>query len=200
MTTANRVTALEYHLGRDLRPHPKNPRLHPDGQVKAMAGILEQVGIAGALIAYRAGDGVLTLIDGHCRGEHWADVEWPVIVLDVTDEEADLVLVSHDPLAGMANVDESKMQALLDSVEIECLDLLEALQGNSFDVGEIDAPELASGDKEPFQQMTFTLHDSQADIVRAALDIAKKAGAFTDSPNENSNGNALARICKAYNG
>ena len=59
---------------------------------------------------------------------------------------------------------------------------------------------LPDGDKQPFQQMTFTLHDSQADAVRRALDAAKDAGDFDGSPNENSNGNALARIAEAYLG
>ena len=57
---------------------------------------------------------------------------------------------------------------------------------------------LATGDKAPFQQMTFTLHDEQAEQVKAAIDAAKDMGAFVDSPNENSNGNALARICDLF--
>jgi hypothetical protein len=59
---------------------------------------------------------------------------------------------------------------------------------------------LPDGDKQPFQQMTFTLHDSQAEVVRRALDAAKDAGDFDGSPNENSNGNALARIAEAFLG
>jgi hypothetical protein len=59
---------------------------------------------------------------------------------------------------------------------------------------------LPDGDKQPFQQMTFTLHDSQADTVRRALDAAKDAGDFDGSPNENSNGNALARMAEAFLG
>jgi hypothetical protein len=45
--------------------------------------------------------------------------------------------------------------------------------------------------------MTFTLHDEQVEQIKAACNIAKKMGEF-DSPNENSNGNALARICETY--
>lgn len=56
---------------------------------------------------------------------------------------------------------------------------------------------LPSGDKEPFQQMTFTLHDEQVEQVKAAMDSAKKMGDF-DSSNQNSNGNALARICEIF--
>lgn len=57
---------------------------------------------------------------------------------------------------------------------------------------------LADGDRAPFQQMTFTLHDGQAETVKRAIDIAKHMGAFVDSNNENSNGNALARICETF--
>jgi len=60
--------------------------------------------------------------------------------------------------------------------------------------------ELPSGDKSPFQQMTFTITDEQADIIKRALDAAKEAGEFTATGNENSNGNALARIAEAYLG
>jgi hypothetical protein len=66
-------------------------------------------------------------------------------------------------------------------------------------VHELDGmPELPTGDKEPFQQMTFTLHDTQAEQVGAAMNAAKKMGRFIDSPNENGNGNALARICETF--
>ena len=55
------------------------------------------------------------------------------------------------------------------------------------------------GERSPFQQMTFTLHDEQVEQVKEAMAAAKSMGAF-DSPNENSNGNALARVCEVFNG
>lgn len=57
---------------------------------------------------------------------------------------------------------------------------------------------LPSGDKSPFQQMTFTLSDAQAETVTAAMQKAKASGDFVATGNENSNGNALWRICDAY--
>jgi len=57
---------------------------------------------------------------------------------------------------------------------------------------------LPTEDRQPFQQMTFTLHDTQADQVKQAIAIATKLGDFTDSPNQNSNGNALAFICETF--
>jgi hypothetical protein len=56
---------------------------------------------------------------------------------------------------------------------------------------------LPDGDRAPFQQMTFTLHDDQVEQVKAAMEAAKAMGPF-DSDNENSNGNALARICETF--
>ena len=67
-----------------------------------------------------------------------------------------------------------------------------------FSVDEVDAPGLADGDRAPFQQMTFTLHDEQAEAVSRAIDKAKEDGHGTSDMNENSNGNALAWIVEAF--
>ena len=56
---------------------------------------------------------------------------------------------------------------------------------------------LPDEDRAPFQQMTFTLHDDQAEQVKEALRLSKSLGDF-DTENENSNGNALARIVETY--
>lgn len=58
---------------------------------------------------------------------------------------------------------------------------------------------LQDEDRTPFRQMTFTLHDSQEETVTEALKLSKSMGEF-DSENENSNGNALARICEMFIG
>jgi len=53
---------------------------------------------------------------------------------------------------------------------------------------------LPDGDKEPFQQMTFTLADEQAEFIKAKLADLKKSEEFMyieTFGNENSNGNAL---------
>ena len=57
---------------------------------------------------------------------------------------------------------------------------------------------LPTEDRAPFQQMTFTLHDSQAGEVKSAIAIAQQMGDFAESPNQNSNGNALALICETF--
>ena len=57
---------------------------------------------------------------------------------------------------------------------------------------------LPDEDRAPFQQITFTLHDTQVEIVKSALSIAGKLSNFEDSPNENGNGNSLSFICEAF--
>jgi len=66
-------------------------------------------------------------------------------------------------------------------------------------IGEIEAPELASGDRAPFRQMTFTVHDEQFEEIDAAIKKAKSAGGGESAVNENGNGNALAFICMRFN-
>ena len=64
---------------------------------------------------------------------------------------------------------------------------------------ESEFPEISAGDKEPFQQITFTLHDSQAKIVKDAVARAIKNLDKDLSVNLNSNGNAIAKICEHFN-
>lgn len=125
----DRVIDFRRVKARDLEPHPRNWRLHPKAQSAALKGILEEVGVAGALLAYER-DGKLTVIDGHLRKDTAPDHEWPVVVLDVTDEEADYLLATHDPLAAMAQPDQDKLLDLLASVDTQSQavkDMLEAL-------------------------------------------------------------------------
>lgn len=57
---------------------------------------------------------------------------------------------------------------------------------------------IPADERPPFQQMSFILHDSQAERVKEALKIIKATNDFIDSKNENSNGNALSRICELF--
>lgn len=114
----NRILGLEYIKTADLTEHPGNWREHPAAQAEALKGVLNEVGIAGALLAYRSQrqGGALVVIDGHLRKDA-APQTWPVLVLDVDDAEADYLLATHDPLAAMATADAGALDALLSSVQ-----------------------------------------------------------------------------------
>ena len=115
-TTRDRVKSLRRVRAGDLLPNPHNWRTHPAAQSAALRGILAEVGMAGALLAYETPAG-LQLIDGHLRADADPDRKWPVLVLDVTEAEADKLLAVYDPLSAMAAADAGKLDALLREID-----------------------------------------------------------------------------------
>lgn len=65
----------------------------------------------------------------------------------------------------------------------------------AFNIDTGAAPDLDAGEKEPFQQMTFTLHDVQAAAVQEAVDSAISKNLGSNQQNKNRNGNAIYAIC-----
>src|ERR1700687_1809293 len=84
-------------------------RGHAREQAAALYGILREVGYADALLARETPDGLM-LIDGHLRADTTPDCIVPVLVLDVTEEEADKILLTLDPLVALATVDEGNLR------------------------------------------------------------------------------------------
>jgi DNA modification methylase len=102
-----------------LRPNPRNWRTHPAAQRDALKGLLAELGYCDALLARELADGTLELIDGHLRAETTPDLEVPVLVLDVTAAEADKLLLTLDPLAGLAEANTEALTSLLASVDTD---------------------------------------------------------------------------------
>lgn len=107
----NRVIGLEYIKGSELTLNPKNWRTHSDEQAGFLADVISEVGQAGALLAYRSerNGGSVTLIDGHLRTKQWQSSVWPVLMTDLTDDEADYLITVYDPLGAMAGVDAERL-------------------------------------------------------------------------------------------
>ena len=108
----DRIKELRRVKGSDLAAHPKNWRKHPATQKQAMESVLASVGWADAVLARETPDG-LELIDGHLRSDMSPDDEIPVLILDVDEHEAEMILATHDPLAAMAQADQDGLQSLL---------------------------------------------------------------------------------------
>jgi DNA modification methylase len=102
-----------------LVPNPKNWRIHGKQQAAALKGLLSEVGYADALLVRELPDGKLMLIDGHLRAETTPLQEVPVLILDVTEAEADKILLTLDPLAGMAEANQTAIEQLLETVTTE---------------------------------------------------------------------------------
>ena len=116
MKIRNRIVETRTVLARDLVPNPKNWRRHPKMQAQALEAALREIGNAAALSAVKLPTGQLMLIDGHLRADIMPDQEVTVSVLDLTEEEADKLLLIFDPLTAMATADGQRLDELLDTV------------------------------------------------------------------------------------
>ncbi len=129
MIIRDRIVGLERVKGTDLIPNPRNWRTHGKQQRAALEGILREVGIAGAVLARRLPDGRLQLVDGHLRRESLPETELPVLVLDVTEEEADKLLAVFDPLSAMAGSNSKQLAELLAGISTSDDALRRLLEG-----------------------------------------------------------------------
>ena len=189
----------------DLIPYANNSRTHSDSQVAQIAASIKEFGFNNPILL----DGEKGIIAGHGRllaARKLNLDKVPTIELEhLTDAQRKAYIIADNKLALNAGWDMELLSLEMNGLDQEDFDL--SLLGfddeelATFLVEPIDEyPNLPSGDKKPFQQMTFTLHDEQVDYVNQATDIAKKMGSFVDSPNENGNGNALARVCEMFVG
>jgi hypothetical protein len=119
MRIRDRIQELRRVKAGRLRPHPKNWRAHPASQRDAVRGLLAEIGYADALLARELADGSLELIDGHLRAEITPDVEVPVLIVDLDEQEAAKLLALHDPLVGLAEPDSDVLADLVEQVETE---------------------------------------------------------------------------------
>ena len=189
-----------------LIPYARNARTHSEHQVAQIAGSIQEFGFNNPVLI----DAKNGIIAGHGRvmAANLLRLETvPCIRLaHLSDAQKRAFILADNRIALNSGWDTEMLANELSDLHADDVDLgllgfdadeLEKLSG--FDIEPAEPPELASGDREPFQQMTFTLHDDQAQTIKDAIERAKAAGAFS-GPNENSNGNALARIAEAYRG
>lgn len=138
----DRITELRRVKASDLLANPRNWRKHPAGQASALSAVLHEVGYADALLARETPQG-LELIDGHLRQKLTPDQEVPVLVLDVTEDEANKILLTLDPLATLAESDKQNLDLLLRDVTTGDAALQEMLSDLAKDNG------LTYGTQEP---------------------------------------------------
>jgi DNA modification methylase len=129
----DRIRELRRVPAKELLTNPKNWRVHPRAQSKAMRALLEKVGYAGALLARELPDGRLMLIDGHLRKDTTPNALVPVLIVDVTEEEADLILATFDPLGTLARPDPERIKTLLETVQTDSAMIQELLRDTAGD-------------------------------------------------------------------
>jgi DNA modification methylase len=114
----NRIIEFKLVPVKDIIPHEQNWRTHPDSQQRAVEESLAARGIYEPLLTYLDIQGRPKLADGHLRqelinGRLGPEELVPIVVTDLTEQEAREVLLTHDPLAGLAGADKEKLDALM---------------------------------------------------------------------------------------
>ena len=188
-----------------LTPYARNSRTHSDEQVAQIAASIKEWGFTTPILIEPDGG----IIAGHGRvmaAQRLGLDEVPVMIAEGwTDAQKRAYVVADNKLALNAGWDLEMLRIEFD--ELKALDFdvkltgftVDEVQALDFDEGEeVGMPELPDGDKEPFQQKTFTLHDEQAAIVDDAVTLARTNPLVDTGINENSNGNALALICQQW--
>lgn len=106
---------LEWRTAEELADNPANWRTHPEAQKEALEAVLSDVGWAGALL-YNERTG--RLIDGHLR-KQLAKGPMPVLIGSWTPEQEFKILVTLDPIAAMATIDDPLLATLMEGVSFE---------------------------------------------------------------------------------
>ena len=186
----------------DLIPYVNNSRTHSEAQITQVASSIKEFGFTNPILI----DEDNGVIAGHGRllaSKKLKLDQVPCIVLSgLSEAQRKAYVIADNQLALNSGWD-------LDTLRVEVEHLTELdydlnLLGFDDDVItklldiEAELPELPDGDRDPFQQKTFTLHDEQASLIDDAMKKAKTDPRIDTGLNENSNGNAIAWICEQF--
>lgn len=186
----------------DLLPYVNNSRTHSEEQINQVAASIKEFNFTNPILI----DEQNGIIAGHGRlmaAKKLGLDEVPCIVLTgLTEAQKKAYVIADNNLALNSGWDLDMLR-----LEVETLDELGfELDILGFDAETLDKlldidaelPELPDGDRDPFQQKTFTLHDEQAQTIDDAITKAKTNPCIDTGLNENSNGNAIAWICEQW--
>ena len=174
MTSKAQDLSIKYKSVDDLIPYVNNSRTHSDEQVTQVAASIKEFGFTNPILI----DENNGIIAGHGRlmaAKKLKLEQVPTITLvGLTEAQRKAYIIADNQLALNSGWD-------LDMLRVEFEQLAEldfdlSLIGFDDNVVEklldIDAelPDLPDGDKDPFQQKTFTLHDEQAALFWQAYE------------------------------
>ena len=176
-----------------IKPYARNAKKHDEKQVANVAESIKQFGWQQPIVCDK--DGVIII--GHCRllaAKKLKCDKVPVkYATDLTDEQV-------KKLRNLDNkLNESDWDFDLLAEDIGDLDF----SGFDIDWGIVypddygESFELPDGDKSEICQMTFTLHERQAELIKEAIKEVKDNITETFG-NQNSNGNALYEVVRQW--
>ena len=196
----------------DLIPYVNNPR-NNENAVDKVASSIAEFGFKNPIFV----DKNNVVVNGHTRllaSKKLGLKEVPVIVIDdLTEAQIKAFRIADNKTSEYATWDEELLKIELEQLEemnfdLECtgfdMDDIEKMLNLGFDYSEDEFGEdfeLPSGDKNPIQQRTFTLHDNQASLIDFAMNEIKEKynnDNLETFGNTNINGNLLYMVVKEW--
>lgn len=186
---------------KNIKPNPNNPRIIKDDKFKKLVKSIDEFPDMlnkRPLVCFTDTDGKFVVLGGNMRLKACKELklkEIPIILADEwTEEQKQEFLVKDNVGFGEWDWDVLANEWDVDQLNEWGLDLI-GFDLDSENLGtEFSLPD---GDKAPFQQMTFTLADEQAEEIKNAISDIKETEEYKyceTMGNENSNGNALYLI------
>ena len=194
------MTIVERNID-DLIFAEYNPRQLTKEQHKHLTDSLKRFGVVDPIIVNQHKDRKDIIIGGHQRARIWKELGNTTI--PTVEEKLPLDKEKELNVRLNKNVGEFDFDMLANNFEIEDLkDWGFGDEDGFLDMDNLtDGFTLPDGDKEPFQQMTFTLADEQAEQIKNAIADIKQTEEYKyceTMGNENSNGNALYLIAMQW--
>ena len=186
---------ITYRNVGELKEYIKNPR-KTDPAVDKVAESIKEFGFKNPIII----DANDIIIAGHTRlkaAKKLGLKEVPTIkVTDLTEQQIKAFRIADNKVSEFAEWDDELLfQELGDIPDIDMTKFgIEVIKADGFDT-EFALPD---GDKDPFQQITFTLATQQAEEIKELLKEAKDGNSVETFENDNANGNALYRVFKEW--
>ena len=187
----------------DLTPDPQNARQHDAKNLKAIQGSLTQFGQRKPIVITEAG--VIVAGNGTVEAAKllgWETIQAVKVPADWTPAQVKAFAIADNRTAELATWRTEVLSAQL--IELQNLDVeIEAFGFEQEQSSMDDFAEALDGLLKPkgdIEQITFTLHTDQAQLIKEALAVSKGMGDFGDTGNTNANGNAITRIVELWLG
>ena len=185
----------------DVKPYQKNPRIKKD--IKIVADSIKQFGWQQPIVVDSGG----VIIVGHSRYEAAKLLKLetvPVLIADLSPEKAKAYRIADNKTNQYSDWDfpllNKEFGDLLDiNFDLELTGFnneeLEKIITTYKNNEDVEFPSIENIENREWIDMTFTLHNDQADFIKDVIKNYKSSNNIDHEQNTNSNGNAIYYIC-----
>ena len=179
----------------EIHPYANNPRKN-DEAVAGVAASIKRFGFLIPMVIDRNGE----IICGHTRYKAAKQLglkEVPCVIADeLTEDEIRAFRLADNKVSEKASWDMDLLPVELAGIMLPMEDFgFESISPDDFEENFV----LDEGEKQPFQQISITVHDKQAALILQAIKYVYDHNAVTETfTNENHNGNGLYEVVREW--